>query len=154
MNLHEPSTSSNISLSAFSAGPSKPSTSSSKEEKRLENMRKAEEKWRETYKSVEKKVSCYDARSRPKRNLLSMYVLDISHALDEKPYVTWLPLKNDGMSSQGPEETVLYTLVEGRSELIMFGGIQKDPASLACTTNLSNQVSNTIHFITAPKYVI
>lgn len=83
-----------------------------------------------------------------------MYVLDISHALDEKPFVTWLPLRNDGIPTHGPEETVLYTLVEGKSELVMFGGIRKEASTPACTTNLGNQVSNSLHFITAPRYVI
>lgn len=116
-------------------------------------MRRVEAKWKTIWKNKENK-NTYETRIKQKRNVLGMYVLDISHALDEKPYVSWLPLKNDGILSQGPEETVLYTLVEGKSELIMFGGIQKDPASLVCTTNLSNQVSNSLHFITAPKYII
>ncbi|KAI4466204.1 f-box only protein 42 [Holotrichia oblita] len=147
--LHEPA--SNISLAAFNNASNQPSTS--REERRLENMRRVEAKWKTIWKSKENKNS-YETRIKQKRNVLGMYVLDISHALDEKPYVSWLPLKNDGILSQGPEETVLYTLVEGKSELIMFGGIQKDPASLVCTTNLSNQVSNSLHFITAPKYII
>ncbi|GJQ67255.1 hypothetical protein Trydic_g8160 [Trypoxylus dichotomus] len=147
--LHEPA--SNLSLAAFNNAENQPSTS--REERRLENMRRVEEKWKKILKNKENK-STYEARTKQKRNVLGMYVLDISHALDDKPYVSWLPLKNDGVLSQGPEETVLYTLVEGKSELIMFGGIQKDPASLVCTTNLSNQVSNSLHFITAPKYII
>lgn len=116
-------------------------------------MRRVEEKWKKILKDKEAKCSS-ETRCKHKRNVLGMYVLDISHALDEKPYVSWLPLKNNGILSQGPEETVLYTLVQGKAELIMFGGIQKDPASLVCTTNLSNQVSNSLHFITAPKYII
>lgn len=93
----------------------------------------------------------------PKRNSLGLYVLDVSHALDKNPYVTWLPCErdNDNLFSYGPEETILYTLVEGKAELIMFGGIQKDPTSIvASTTNLSNQVSNSLHFISAPSYII
>lgn len=104
-------------------------------------------------KRSEEKLKHKTAR-KVKRSVLGIYVLDLSHALDDAPYVTWLPVKNDGVLSEGPEETILYTLVEGKSELIMFGGIQKDPSSLACTTNLSNQVSNSLHFITAPKCVI
>lgn len=149
LQLHEPA--SNLSLAAFNNVENQPSTS--REERRMENMRRVEERWKKILKNKEAK-SCYENRPKQKRNVLGMYLLDISHALDEKPYVSWVPLKNDGVLSQGPEETVLYTLVEGKAELIMFGGIQKDPASLVCTTNLSNQVSNSLHFITAPKYII
>lgn len=112
-------------------------------QKRLENLERFQDKLKQK------------SSSPVKRNLLGIYVLDISHALDEKPYVTWLPVKTDNMVvSDGPEETILYSLVEGKSELVMFGGIQQDPSSLACTTNLSNQVSNSLHFITAPRYII
>lgn len=120
-------------------------------ERRQETIRRAEEKWKKTVK--EKEISAKYA-AKPRRNVLAMYVLDISHALDEQPYVTWLPLKNDGVPANGPEETVLYTLVEGKSELVMFGGIRKEASTPACTTNLGNQVSNSLHFITAPRYVI
>lgn len=120
------------------------------QQRRQENIRKAEEKWK---KSKEKEIIAKNA-AKPRRNVLAMYVLDISHALDEKPYVTWLPLKNDGILTHGPEETVLYTLVEGKSELVMFGGIRKEASTPACTTSLSNQMSNSVHFITAPRYVI
>ncbi|XP_065163548.1 F-box only protein 42 [Atheta coriaria] len=93
--------------------------------------------------------------SKPKKNVLGMYVLDVAHALDSEPYVTWMPIKDPDLERDGPEETMLYTFVSGKSELIMFGGIHKDDGSLiACTTNLSQQVSNSLHFITAPRYVI
>lgn len=93
--------------------------------------------------------------SKPKKNVLGMYVLDVAHALDSEPYVTWMPIKDPDIERDGPEETMLYTFVSGKSELIMFGGIHKDDGSLiACTTNLSQQVSNSLHFITAPRYVI
>lgn len=120
-----------------------PMSKKERRQKRLENLERFQDKLKQK------------ATHTVQRNVLGIYVLDISHALDEKPYVTWLPIKNDGMMvSGGPEETILYSLVEGKSELIMFGGIQQDPSSLACTTNLSNQVSNSLHFITAPRYVI
>lgn len=111
-------------------------------EKRLENLKRIQD------------VIKQKATKKIKRNVLGIYVLDLSHVLDDEPYVTWLPVKNDGVLSEGPEETILYSLVEGKSELIMFGGIQKDASSLACTTSLRNQVSNSLHFITAPKYII
>lgn len=86
-----------------------------------------------------------------RNHYLGIYVLDLSKALDSKPYVTWLPPKNLG---NGPEETILYTLLAGKSELVMFGGIRKDPTSLGFSVNINNQISNSLHFISAPNYVI
>lgn len=120
-----------------------PVSKKERRQKRLENLERFQDKLKQK------------SSSPVKRNVLGIYVLDIAHALDEKPFVTWLSVKNDQMVvSDGPEETILYSLVEGKSELIMFGGIQQDASSLACTTNLSNQVSNSLHFITAPRYII
>lgn len=137
---------SGLSLSAFSSERQHPLPMSRKEqlqEKRLEHLQR-----------IQDEIKSKSSRNIIKKNMLGIYVLDISHALDEKPYVTWLPMKNTSIVSEGPEETILYSLVEGKSELIMFGGIQKDPGSLALTTNLESQVSNSVHFITAPKYVV
>lgn len=142
-----------ISLSAFNSTEHNSPKVDHRRARRLENLRRIEEKIKKQMKENQE-VCLVPSPKKQKRNVLGMYVLDIAHSLDEKPYVTWLPLKNNGVFTQGPEETVLYSLVAGKSELIMFGGIQKDGSSLACTTNLSNQVTNSLHFITAPKYII
>lgn len=143
-----------ISLSAFNTTENSTAKVDHRRERRLENLRRLEEKLKKQMKDISESWSTPSPKKQ-KRNVLGMYVLDISHALDPQPYVTWLPLKNNGIFSEGPEETVLYSLVAGKSELIMFGGIQKDVSSLSCTTtNLSNQVTNSLHFITAPKYII
>ncbi|CAH1118044.1 unnamed protein product [Phaedon cochleariae] len=86
-----------------------------------------------------------------KTHHLGVYVLDIAGILEPPHRATWLPPKN---MRNGPEETILYTLVEGKSELVMFGGIQKDANSLGLSKNLSNQISNSLHFVMAPNYVI
>lgn len=89
------------------------------------------------------------------KNVLGMYVLDISHLMDlEDPHVQWLPLKSENSINDGPEERVLYSLVPGKSELIMFGGIQMDPQRMIECSAMTNQISNLLHFITAPRYVI
>jgi hypothetical protein len=54
---------------------------------------------------------------------LAMYVLDISRAMLDEHEVEWQQFRSNA-SLAAPEETILYTLVSGRSELIMFGGIQ------------------------------
>lgn len=80
---------------------------------------------------------------------LGLYVLDIEQVLKAQQ-ASWLTPKN---VQGGPEETILYSLVPGRSELIMFGGILKDSRSLA-QCSLYSQISNLLYFITAPNYVI
>lgn len=114
-------------------------------EKRLGKLQKIEEKM------FKKGPNLMSNKKEKKTHYLGIYVLDISQVLNtKKPIATWLPPKN---VNNGPEETILYTLVEGKSELVMFGGIQKDANSLAAC-NLSNQISNSLHFVTSPSYVI
>lgn len=87
------------------------------------------------------------SRNRP----MCMYVLDISTALEG--YVTWRTLKNQSLSA--PEEIILYSLVLGKGELIMFGGIQKDLNSqLQDDNTVPEIVSNCLHFMTAERFVI
>ena len=64
--------------------------------------------------------SCHCAAGR-----LSTFVLDISEAISRN-VVTWLPVVKAGAAglAVAPEETILYSLVRGRGELVMFGGIQ------------------------------
>lgn len=131
-----------LQVNPSSTSRSMPLSKRERREKRLENLKRIQD------------VIKHKSTRKFKRNVIGIYVLDLSHALDSEPYVTWLPVKNEGIFSEGPEERVLYTLVEGKSELIMFGGILKDSTSPAYTTNLSNQVSNSLHFITAPRYII
>ena len=89
---------------------------------------------------------------------MSLCVLDISEALTNH-CVHWLPGEaNCSGSSGSPEEAVLYSIVHGRAELIVFGGVQKFIATQA-TTNAPgnggpNIVSNAVYFIRAPKPII
>ena len=85
-----------------------------------------------------------------------MYVLDISKALSEEHTVEWLPFRSNA-SLTAPEETILYTLVSGRSELIMFGGIQKDVSTIASGRNATSDketVFNDVYFLTPPIQVV
>lgn len=110
-------------------------------EKRIANLLKMQE-------NLGLKGTC---KREKKTHYLGMYVLDISQVLNDDPVARWLPPKN---VKNGPEETILYSLVAGKSELIMFGGIQKDANSVGWPMNMSSQISNSLHFITAPNYVI
>ncbi|XP_069687513.1 F-box only protein 42 [Periplaneta americana] len=98
------------------------------------------------------------SKSQVIKNAMTMFVLDISHVLTDECYVEWLPIKPENISNGEPEEKILYTLVAGKGELIMFGGIQKDATSITSqaqlSSNVTNTVSNSLHFITAPRGII
>lgn len=83
---------------------------------------------------------------------MQLFALDISEVL-EHGMATWLPQRQ---ISQGPEEIILYTLVAGRAEIIMFGGIQKDKNTRQPNAegNIPDLVSNVLHIISAKKQVI
>lgn len=97
--------------------------------------------------------------NKSKKNPLGMYLLDISNVTNEEPEVTWVKPRV-GIQANGPEETLLYTLVQGRGELIMFGGIQKGDQNfdnMMYNLNPSlgtTKVSNNLHFISPPKDIV
>ena len=77
-----------------------------------------------------------------------VHVLDISKAIIDGT-VEWLPLTMEH-AGQAPEETILYSLVHGRGEIIMFGGIQAGANTMQMGMHISPQVvSNNLHFIKA-----
>lgn len=83
---------------------------------------------------------------------LSMYVLDISQVL-ETQVVTWMDVRSNA-SLEAPDETILYSLTLGRSELILFGGIQKDVSSMTNrnqTSSAPDTVSNSVFYLTPPS---
>uniref|UniRef100_A0A6P7FJY5 F-box only protein 42 n=1 Tax=Diabrotica virgifera virgifera TaxID=50390 RepID=A0A6P7FJY5_DIAVI len=133
-------TTSTINLTAFNGLDARQQYAEMMREKRLATLLKVEENMTKGAYKREKKT-----------HYLGVYTLDISKVLNDPPTATWIPPKN---IKNGPEETILYTLVEGKSELIMFGGIQKDANSIGFSKNMNNQISNSLHFITAPSYVI
>jgi len=92
---------------------------------------------------------------------LGLHVLDIGRAVSDS-VVTWLDVSKCAASfSDAPEETILYSLVKARSELIFFGGIQKDVSSMAFRGGQHQQaqqqpqanketVSNAVYFLRPP----
>lgn len=87
---------------------------------------------------------------------MSLCLLDIKDALSKK-VVRWIPPNNTSSSGRGsPEEAVLYSIVHGRGELIVFGGVQKFIATQSTTNSPGgpNIVSNAVYFIQAPKSII
>ncbi|XP_026726926.1 F-box only protein 42 [Trichoplusia ni] len=89
-----------------------------------------------------------------KRNTLTMHVLDISTVVNGNSlnYVSWLCPRLGEMTG-APEELVMYSLVKGNGELIMFGGVHNDISILNCSEH-QNMYSNSLHFIMPPRDII
>lgn len=87
--------------------------------------------------------------------LMSTCTLDISQALINHS-VQWLPPSDSLANVNSPEEAVLYSIVHGRGEVIVFGGVQKFLATQGTTNTPGgpNIVSNAVYFIKAPKCII
>jgi len=83
-----------------------------------------------------------------------VHTLDLSEAIT-RLRVKWLPISVGDSLIQGgdppPEETIFYSLVEGRGELVMFGGIQGDMASMQRAVSPTNKnVTNAVYSLSAP----
>ena len=84
--------------------------------------------------------------SRNNAHLMLIHVLNISDVVRTKT-VSWQPLYYDDTIDM-PEETIFYTLVEGRGELILFGGINKDIQSIQRGFGIkSHLVTNRLYFL-------
>lgn len=88
---------------------------------------------------------------------MRLYVLDVSQVA-QAGKASWLPLLPQAAAtstSSMVEEVILYSLVLGRGELILFGGIQKDLVNKQEDTDgTSEVVSSSLHFITSKRDVI
>ena len=129
-------------------------------QKQLETLKKYEEKLRNklskpnTHKSPrERDPPLASSVRKAAQNPMFVHVLDISKAILDLT-VTWFPI-GDTPGYEAPEETIFYSLVEGRAELIVVGGIQTDLNSMQRGWNVSTQVvvSNMAHFIQAKRYL-
>lgn len=89
-----------------------------------------------------------------KRNTLAMHVLDISTIVNGNSfnYVSWL-CPRLGETNGAPEELIMYSLVKGNGELIMFGGVSNDISSLNYF-EFNNMYSNSLYTITSPRDII
>lgn len=124
-------------------------------ERQLEALRNMEER---IHKLQKRHAEPMKSQQQPQSNTVAMTlcVLDISEALSERR-VRWM--KPSGAACRGsPEEAVLYSVVRGRSELIVFGGVQKFISTEATTNSPQNGgpniVSNQVYFIRPPPSVI
>ncbi|XP_014469024.1 PREDICTED: F-box only protein 42 [Dinoponera quadriceps] len=130
-----------LSMAAF-RDPPLHSNSNTFRQRQLELLRKMEEKIKN------KKAQAKPAKKT--ENTLSIFVLDITKVLEDCS-ASWIPLKQDNYS--GPDERILYSLVAGKGELIVFGGLRKQQTTM--DWNLpKDEVYNDLHFINPPRYDI
>ncbi|KOC67193.1 F-box only protein 42 [Habropoda laboriosa] len=132
-----------LSMAAFRN--EKRNGTNSHRQRQLEYLRRMEE-------SIRKRR----AQTKPAKktgNTLSIFVLDITNVLCDECSASWIPLKHNDQS--GPDERILYSLVAGRGELIVFGGIRKEQTSIQNHPDMDeSEVYNDLHFINPPRYVI
>lgn len=96
--------------------------------------------------SFHENFSSRNGMSRNNAQLMMIHVLNISDVVKTKT-VSWQPLRYSD-SAEMPEETIFYTLVEGRGELILFGGINKDIQSIQRGFGIkSHLVTNRLYFL-------
>lgn len=93
------------------------------------------------------------ANSRDSRVTMHLHVLDIADIIKART-ATWRPI-NENVSVSAPEETIFYSLVEGRGELIVFGGIQRDIQSMQRGMDVKPQVvSNSLYIVSPRKHYL
>ena len=136
-------------------------------QKQLESLKRMEEKFQKIQKDAKPKPEAAEAdkTSSPKEtktgpghkcscHKMSMFVMDISEAISEHQ-VEWITFySNKGLET--PEVAILYSLSAARSELIMFGGIQRDVATAARNTasHENDRVTNALYFLTPPSEIV
>ena len=132
-------------------------------EKQLEALRRFEERLLASQASGhlrsndgQNKSRFYPTSLKVKKDPVSpmlLHVLDISEVLTCGT-AKWRPIV-ENMSVDAAEETVFYSLVQGRGELILFGGIQKDIQSMQRGMDpKSHVVSNNLYILSPKKHYV
>lgn len=83
------------------------------------------------------------------RNPMVIHVLDLSEVITNRT-ATWLPVRETYMPGS-PEETIFYSLVEGRGELVLFGGIHNNQNSMQ---RVNSPPASTTHSVSNGLYII
>ncbi|XP_053684649.1 F-box only protein 42 [Sabethes cyaneus] len=158
-----------MAMAAFSVRPANPPALQASRERQLERLRKMEEKIsamrriKEQEQREQEQAAAAAAAAaavahessitpkRIKRNGLAIYVCDISQLLvndGKTPVIEWQEQKNSGLIAGAPDHFTFSTMVSGTGELIVFGGLNKNPKSE------SSSVTNSVHFLTVPTAVV
>ena len=88
----------------------------------------------------------------PAANPMYIHTLDLSEALTDG-LVSWQQIREETCIN-APEETIFYSLVEGRGELVLFGGIQGDLHSMQRGLTLKPQaVSDDVYYLTIKRTI-
>ena len=144
-------------------------------QRQLASLQKMEERIRTTSSSSATSPRHQSSTSSPAgscpHHRLTSHLLDISQAVDSH-WVEWLPLPHTSLPNAPQvnlalvltclfdtisclQESILYTLVLGRTELIMFGGLQKDVNQGSSRPQpTAETVSNCLHFLNLPPTTI
>ncbi|ELU08387.1 hypothetical protein CAPTEDRAFT_181873 [Capitella teleta] len=127
-------------------------------QKQLETLKYYESKLKQTMNNKEKAAAaneedlCSCIQPHARQNPMYVHVLDVSRVVRDRK-ATWLQT-HDQIDSCTPEETIFHSLVQGRGELIMFGGVQMDLSSMQKGLHSTpKQVSNIVHFIRPKRSV-
>ena len=129
-------------------------------QKQLESLKKMEEKFakfqKDSKKSEAEKQPHKEAKEKGHQcscHKMSMFVMDISEAISAHT-VEWITFySNNGLET--PEVAILYSLSAARSELIMFGGIQRDqPQRNTGAGHENDRVTNALYFLTPPSEIV
>ena len=128
-------------------------------QRQLASLQRMEEKIRNSSKSSNSNANSKQSNASTvcPHHRMTTHILDISEAISNH-VVTWLPVNPEG-SVNGPQESILYSLVLGRTELIMFGGLMKDVSVTAAggrqsQQNNSETVSNCLYYLNPPQIKI
>lgn len=113
--------------------------------RQLESLRRMEERIRNKKTQVK--------AVKKAENTLSIFVLDITNVLSDDCSASWIPIKQNDHS--GPDDRILYSLVVGKGELIVFGGIRKEQTTLQGQPDVNDSVVyNDLYFINPPRYIV
>lgn len=134
-----------LGMAAFSLP--EPQKQEQGQQRRMLHLLRMEEK---IFRRPEPQPDSTPSPKRFKRNCIGVYLADISQVLANEPILDWIEYKNYGIMSGAPERLICSSLVYGNGELIMFGGLRKQPVE----NETEMEVSNAVHFLTFPRHII
>ncbi|XP_055628388.1 F-box only protein 42 [Toxorhynchites rutilus septentrionalis] len=164
-NASSPSEPNHMTMVAFTVPPTNPAPLHALRERQLERLRKIEEKISAMRRIKEQEQAAAAATAavkalaassqeqpvtpkRVKRNGLAVFVCDISRIMDTEPVIEWQETRNSGLLAGAPDHFTFSTMVSGNGELIVFGGLNKNPKSG------TSSVTNSVHFLTVPTAIV
>ncbi|XP_043275489.1 F-box only protein 42 [Venturia canescens] len=143
--LRLPCIDNHFSMAAFRDEPVRNDPSLNRQ-RQLESLRRMEER-------IQSRRNNHQRVAKKRENTLAIFVLDITKVLYEERIASWVKLKQNDRTA--PDERILYSLVLGRGELIVFGGIRKEQATIQGQTDTDDsEVFNELYFLNPPRYII